>query len=287
MKTLNDELQMRSDWVIPICSGPERLKEGKQKVHPTQKPEALLYRVLLATTEKGDVVVDPFFGTGTTGAVAKRLGREWIGCERESGYRDAALARIAKELPLDESALKTMLSAGSAMVSTRMMLSDCQMRAVSSRVNESGSVLLHPETPAARTRKRIFLKTVISVWFLSAQQYYGIYFATLAPSHKAELLRCRGLHRDAFRRYLHDSCKTFTHRHYVRSQLRPLHCYGYVCVDYTPAFLSDKVHDPSQQNLAVDSLEFIRGVREMLSDVPEGQCSEQGVAQCVDGHISV
>jgi modification methylase len=110
MKTLNDELQMRSDWVIPICAGPERLKEGKQKVHPTQKPEALLYRVLLATTEKGDVVLDPFFGTGTTGAVAKRLGREWIGCEREAGYRDAALKRIGKELPLDESALATMQS---------------------------------------------------------------------------------------------------------------------------------------------------------------------------------
>ena len=98
MKTLNDELQMRSDWVLPICSGPERLKEGKHKVHPTQKPEALLYRVLLSTTEKGDVVLDPFFGTGTTGAVAKRLGREWIGCEREAGYRSAAMKRIEKEL---------------------------------------------------------------------------------------------------------------------------------------------------------------------------------------------
>jgi modification methylase len=110
MKTLNDELQMRSDWVIPICGGQERLKEGGHKVHPTQKPEALLYRVLLATTETGDVVLDPFFGTGTTGAVAKRLGRQWIGCERETGYRDAALARIDKELPLDESALETMQS---------------------------------------------------------------------------------------------------------------------------------------------------------------------------------
>ncbi len=108
MKTLNDELQMRSDWVIPICGGQERLKEGGHKVHPTQKPEALLYRVLLATTERGDVVLDPFFGTGTTGAVAKRLGREWIGCEREAPYRQAALARIARELPLDESALSTM-----------------------------------------------------------------------------------------------------------------------------------------------------------------------------------
>ena len=110
MKTLNDELQMRSDWVLPICSGNERLKENGSKVHPTQKPESLLYRVLLATTERGDVVLDPFFGTGTTGAVAKRLGREWIGCERESTYRKAALKRIEKELPLDESALTTMQS---------------------------------------------------------------------------------------------------------------------------------------------------------------------------------
>ncbi len=110
MKTLNDELQMRSDWVIPICNGAERLKENGTKAHPTQKPEALLYRVLLATTEKGDVVVDPFFGTGTTGAVAKRLGRHWIGCEREDFYRGVAMKRIEKELPLDESALKVMQS---------------------------------------------------------------------------------------------------------------------------------------------------------------------------------
>ncbi len=114
MKTLNDELQMRSDWVMPICAGAERLKENGKKAHPTQKPEALLYRVLLATTEKGDVVLDPFFGTGTTGAVAKRLGREWIGCEREDFYRDVAMKRIEKELPLDESALTTMQSARTA-----------------------------------------------------------------------------------------------------------------------------------------------------------------------------
>ncbi len=110
MKTLNDELQMRSDWVLPICGGQERLKKEGHKVHPTQKPEALLYRVMLATTNKGDVVLDPFFGTGTTGAVAKRLGREWIGCERESIYREAALERIELALPLDESAITTMQS---------------------------------------------------------------------------------------------------------------------------------------------------------------------------------
>ena len=110
MKTLNDELQMRSDWEFPICGGPERLKEDGHKVHPTQKPEALLYRVLLACTKPGDVVLDPFFGTGTTGAVAKRLGREWIGIEREPGYCDAAQRRIDETLPLDESALQTMQS---------------------------------------------------------------------------------------------------------------------------------------------------------------------------------
>ncbi len=114
MKTLNDELQMRSDWNLPICAGQERLKKGGTKVHPTQKPEALLYRLMLATTNKGDVVLDPFFGTGTTGAVAKRLGRNWIGCERETIYRDAALERIEMALPLDESALTTMQSPKSA-----------------------------------------------------------------------------------------------------------------------------------------------------------------------------
>jgi len=110
MKTLNDELQMRSDWEFPICGGQERLKKGGVKVHPTQKPEALLYRILLACSKPGDVVLDPFFGTGTTGAVAKRLGRHWIGIEREPVYIEAAEERIAAALPLDESALTTMQS---------------------------------------------------------------------------------------------------------------------------------------------------------------------------------
>ncbi len=110
MKTLNDELQMRSDWEFPTCGGQERLKRDGIKVHPTQKPEALIYRILLACTKPGDVVLDPFFGTGTTGAVAKRLGRHWIGIERESDYIAAAEERIAAALPLDESALKTMQS---------------------------------------------------------------------------------------------------------------------------------------------------------------------------------
>jgi modification methylase len=110
MKALNDELQMRSDWVIPICSGGERVKTEGVKAHPTQKPEALLYRVLLACTNPGDVVLDPFFGTGTTGAVARRLGRHWIGIEREQKYVKVARERIASTLELDESAMRTMAS---------------------------------------------------------------------------------------------------------------------------------------------------------------------------------
>ncbi|MFC7537575.1 site-specific DNA-methyltransferase [Sphingomonas sp. GCM10030256] len=107
MKALNDDLQMRSDWVLPICGGAERLKgDDGHKAHPTQKPESLLYRILLACTKPGDVVLDPFFGTGTTGAVAKRLGRKWIGIEREEAYVKVALERIASTLPLDESAMQ-------------------------------------------------------------------------------------------------------------------------------------------------------------------------------------
>src|SRR3954468_11588514 len=110
MKALNDELQMRSDWLLPICSGGERVKDGGSKAHPTQKPESLLYRVLLACTKPGDVVLDPFFGTGTTGAVARRLGREWLGIEREKRYVRVARPRIESTLPLDESAMKTVAS---------------------------------------------------------------------------------------------------------------------------------------------------------------------------------
>ena len=108
MKALNDDLQMRSDWLLPICSGGERVKDKDgHKAHPTQKPESLLYRILLACTKPGDVVLDPFFGTGTTGAVARRLGRRWIGIEREAEYVKVARQRIASTLPLDESAMQT------------------------------------------------------------------------------------------------------------------------------------------------------------------------------------
>jgi modification methylase len=97
MKALNDDLQMRSDWLIPLCTGGERLKdENGVKAHPTQKPEALLHRVLLASSKPGDVVLDPFFGTGTTGAVAKKLGRRFIGIERDAGYIAAAKKRLSQ-----------------------------------------------------------------------------------------------------------------------------------------------------------------------------------------------
>ena len=105
MKALNDDLQMRSDWFIPLCTGNERLRDAAGgKLHPTQKPEALLHRVILACTQPGEVVLDPFLGSGTTAAVAKRLGRRFIGIERDEGYAAAARARLDAVEPLAESA---------------------------------------------------------------------------------------------------------------------------------------------------------------------------------------
>jgi modification methylase len=107
MKALNDELQMRSDWTLPICAGHERIKGADgQKAHSTQKPESLLHRVIVASTRPGDVILDPFFGTGTTGAVAKRLDRRFIGIEREKVYADVARARIAEIVPASDDALE-------------------------------------------------------------------------------------------------------------------------------------------------------------------------------------
>ncbi|MEO8557526.1 MAG: site-specific DNA-methyltransferase [Rhodospirillales bacterium] len=102
MKQLNEGIQMRSDWLLPICSGGERLKIDGRKAHPTQKPEALLFRVLLASTNKGDVVLDPFAGSGTTGAVAKKLGRNFIGIERDPHYARIAKDRIMEIMPLSD-----------------------------------------------------------------------------------------------------------------------------------------------------------------------------------------
>jgi len=109
MKAANDDVQMRSDWLFPICTGAERLKtESGEKLHPTQKPEALLARVMLSSTRPGDVVLDPFFGSGTTGAVARRLGRHFVGVEREQAYIDAARARIDAVQPLPDGELEMM-----------------------------------------------------------------------------------------------------------------------------------------------------------------------------------
>jgi modification methylase len=111
MKALNDDgrtnggLQMRSDWVLPLCTGKERLKVNGEKAHTTQKPEALLYRVILSSSNPGDIVLDPFFGSGTTGAVAKLLGRHWIGIERDERYIHVAAERIAAIQPAPASAL--------------------------------------------------------------------------------------------------------------------------------------------------------------------------------------
>ncbi|MGD0190726.1 MAG: site-specific DNA-methyltransferase [Rhizomicrobium sp.] len=101
MKSLNDELQMRSDWTIPICAGSERIKRDTgEKAHSTQKPEALLHRIVVASTKPGDVILDPFLGSGTTAAVAKKLDRRFIGIEREPAYARVARARIAAVVPL-------------------------------------------------------------------------------------------------------------------------------------------------------------------------------------------
>ncbi len=108
MKSLNDDLQMRSDWLLPLCTGPERLRnQHGLKLHPTQKPEALLHRVLLASTAPDDIVLDPFIGTGTTAAVAKRLGRHFIGIERHPAYVEAAIGRVRREKKLPAGGLAT------------------------------------------------------------------------------------------------------------------------------------------------------------------------------------
>ncbi|HEY1709795.1 MAG TPA: site-specific DNA-methyltransferase [Rhizomicrobium sp.] len=107
MKSLNDDLQMRSDWNLPICSGNERLKdEAGEKAHSTQKPESLLHRVIVSSSKPGDVILDPFFGSGTTGAVARRLGRRFIGLERDPGYARLARKRIMQIVPGDSEAVE-------------------------------------------------------------------------------------------------------------------------------------------------------------------------------------
>ena len=108
LKCLNDDLQMRSDWTLPICNGKERLKKNGKKVHSTQKPEALLHRIILATTNKGDVIFDPFLGTGTTAVVAKKLGRQYFGIEKDKQYFESAHQRINKTNVIEDDCLDTL-----------------------------------------------------------------------------------------------------------------------------------------------------------------------------------
>ena len=165
MKTLNDDVQMRSDWSLPICTGGERLKEEDgSKLHPTQKPESLLHRVLLASSDAGDIVLDPFFGTGTTGAVAKKLGRHFIGIEADAGYAEAAMQRIGRVTPLDAASLELTQSAKAqprvafgTLVERGLVKPGMQLfgpaRKVRARVRADGSVKLGAEKNALNGRE--------------------------------------------------------------------------------------------------------------------------------------
>ena len=158
LKAGNEDTQVRSDWYLPLCTGGERLKDEKgDKVHPTQKPEALLARILLSSSNPGDVVLDPFFGSGTTGAVAKRLGRHYIGIERDPEYAKAARARIAAVKPLEDTALaiapskrsepripfNALIEAG--LIAPGIELVDAKRR-FRAKVKAGGSLVLGPAT---------------------------------------------------------------------------------------------------------------------------------------------
>ena len=106
MKVMNDDLQMRSDWLIPICSGSERIKVNGEKAHSTQKPQELLYRIILSTSNVNDIVLDPFSGSGTTAAVAKKLGRKFIGFEREEFYVQVSNDRLSQVIPVEKELLE-------------------------------------------------------------------------------------------------------------------------------------------------------------------------------------
>ncbi len=161
MKVLNDDVQMRSDWELPLCIGHERLKDADgRKLHPTQKPESLLHRILLASTNRGDVVLDPFFGTGTTGAVAKKLGRHFIGIEADAAYAEAAMARIGKVKILDDAGLDVTQSPKKekrvpfgTLVERGMLKPGTQLfgpaRKAQARVRADGSVKLRGQKNAA------------------------------------------------------------------------------------------------------------------------------------------
>ncbi|MCC6304065.1 MAG: site-specific DNA-methyltransferase [Rhodobacteraceae bacterium] len=146
LKALNEGLQMRSDWLIPLCTGAERLKdEDGAKAHPTQKPEALLHRILLASSHPGDLVLDPFLGSGTTAAVARALGRRFIGIERDPAYRALAAERIARVRPYEAAAVAT---TASRRAEPRIAFGELVERGLL----RPGEVLVSPRGVAARVR---------------------------------------------------------------------------------------------------------------------------------------
>ena len=149
MKSLNDDLQMRSDWLIPICTGPERLRIDGKKAHSTQKPEALLYRVILSSSQPGDLVLDPFFGSGTTGVVAKKLHRRWIGVEQDAGY--VALAQSASRL---RSPANTAMRISRARAKATQ-LADPVRGAARAGSAASGSAAVLPAQPPGRRRSPV------------------------------------------------------------------------------------------------------------------------------------
>jgi modification methylase len=153
MKFLNDDLQMRSDWTMPLCTGPERLRNAHGlKLHPTQKPEALLHRVILASTSPGDIILDPFLGTGTTAAVAKRLHRHFVGIERHPAYVEAAWGRLQAENPAPANAVNapptgrdtprvpfgSLVESGTIKAGTKLM---DRLRRVGAEVTADGSLV--------------------------------------------------------------------------------------------------------------------------------------------------
>lgn len=154
LKCLNDDLQMRSDWTLPICNGSERIKRGGKKVHSTQKPESLLHRILLASTNKGDFVFDPFLGTGTTTAVAKKMGRNYFGIEKEKKYFKVAKQRLEKTIKIEDHYLDTIKNNKSkpripfgslvelGIVKPGMSIFD-QKRKVNAKIMADGSIKYH------------------------------------------------------------------------------------------------------------------------------------------------
>lgn len=124
MKGFNDDKQMRSDWYIPLCNGGERIRVNGEKAHSTQKPEALLYRIIISSSDVGDIILDPFMGSGTTGAVAKRLGRNFIGFEKEEFYKKVAEDRIAKVKPYESETLDYPIEVGKPKVPFGNLLND-------------------------------------------------------------------------------------------------------------------------------------------------------------------